>query len=216
MKILAINGGAQKNRNTAKMLQSAFDGAVSQGGTGEIVHLYDLNYKGCVGCHACKLKGGASFGRCVQKDGLTEVLEKAIDADVLLLASPMYFNDVTGALRSFMERLFFPAITYNKERVPTYPHPIKAGWLFTMNAPGEFYESFFKGLMNSSNWILGPSEYAIAYGTKQFEDYSKYEADMFDVPTVNQRHEEQFPKDCNDAYEMGKRLATNNDIGGNI
>ena len=56
MNVLAICGAANKERNTATMLKSAFDGAMSaHGATGEIVYLYDLNFKGCIGCHSCKL-----------------------------------------------------------------------------------------------------------------------------------------------------------------
>ena len=54
---------------------------------------------------------------------------------------------------------------------------------------------------------IGDSEYVMAYQTKQFEDYSKYAATMFDVEMVNKRHIEQFPKDCEAAFEMRKRLA---------
>jgi multimeric flavodoxin WrbA len=208
MNILAICGAANKSRNTAAMLRSAFDGAASvPGASGETVYLYDLNFKGCVGCHSCKLLDKSKFARCAARDGLTPVLEKAIDADVLLIGSPIYFIDITGETRSFLERYFFPAITYNKERVPTYPKRIRVGWVFTMNAPGEFYEGFFGELMNTASRIIGDSEYAIAYHTQQFEDYSKYAATMFDAEMVKRRHIEQFPKDCEAAFEMGRRLA---------
>ena len=53
MNILSILGAANKDRNTATMLKSAFDGAMSApGATGEMVYLYDLNFKGCIGCHS--------------------------------------------------------------------------------------------------------------------------------------------------------------------
>ncbi|MDR0819240.1 MAG: flavodoxin family protein [Oscillospiraceae bacterium] len=211
MNILAICGAANKQRNTAAMLKSAFDGAMSVPGTvGETVYLYDLNFKGCIGCHSCKLLDESKFARCAMKDELTPVLEKAIDADVILIGSPMYFNDITGETRSFLERFFFPGITYNKDSVPTYPKRPKVGWVFTMNAPGEFYRDFFGGLVGTANRIIGDSEYVMAYQTQQFEDYSKYAAMMFDVEAVKKRHIEQFPKDCEAAFEMGKRLAGGN------
>jgi len=208
MNILAICGAANKTRNTATMLKSAFDGAMSApGATGEIVYLYDLNFRGCIGCHSCKLRDESRFARCAMRDDLTPVLEKAIDADVLLIGSPMYFSDITGETRSFLERYYFPGITYNKDRTPTYPKRTKVGWVFTMNAPGVFYEDFFAGIVGTSDRIIGDSEHVIAYQTQQFEDYSQYHATMFDVDMVKKRHIEQFPKDCEAAYEMGKRLA---------
>jgi multimeric flavodoxin WrbA len=209
MNILAVCGAADKNRNTATMLRHAFDGAMSvSGASGEIVYLYDLNYRGCIGCHSCKLLDKNKFARCAVRDDLTPVLEKAIDTDVLLIGSPIYFSDITGETRSFLERYLFPGITYNKDRTPTYPKRVKTGWVFTMNAPGEYYKDFFAGLIGLTERIIGKSEHVIAYHTQQFEDYSKYAATMFDVKMVKKRHTEQFPKDCEAAYEMGKRLAS--------
>jgi len=208
MNILAVCGAANKNRNTATMLKSAFEGAMSiAGATGEMIYLYDLDYKGCTGCHSCKLLDESKFARCAVRDDLTPVLYKAIGADVLLIGSPIYFSDITGETRSFLERYYFPGITYNKDRSPTYPKRTKVGWVFTMNAPGEFYEKFFEGVVGASNRLIGESEYVMAYQTRQFEDYTKYAATMFDVDMIDKRHAEQFPKDCAAAYEMGKRLA---------
>ncbi len=209
LKVLAICGAANKGRNTATMLKSAFDGAMSvPGATGEMVYLYDLDFKGCVGCHSCKLLDEGKFARCAVRDDLTPVLEKAIAADVLLVGSPIYFSDVTGEVRSFLERYLFPGITYNKDRTPTYPKQPNIGWVFTMNAPGEYYKDFFAGLVGLASHTVGnQSEYVMAYHTQQFEDYSKYAATMFDVDMVKKRHMEQFPKDCEAAFEMGKRLA---------
>ena len=208
MNVLAICGAANKTRNTATMLKSAFDGATSvPGATGEIVYLYDLAFRGCIGCHSCKLLDESKFARCAMKDDLTPVLEKAIDADVLLIGAPMYFGDITGETRSFLERYLFPGLTYEKERRHTYPKYTKTGWVFTMNAPGEVYADFFAGLNKVMEMFIGDSEHVIACHTQQFEDYSKYAATMFDVDMIKKRHIEQFPKDVEAAFEMGKRLA---------
>ena len=208
MNILAICGAANKKRNTATMLKSAFDGATSvPGASGEIVYLYDLAFRGCIGCHSCKLLDESKFARCAMRDELTPVLEKAINADVLLIGSPIYYSDISGETRSFLERYLFPGMTYNKERTPTYPKSTKVGWVFTMNAPGEFYKDFFAGLVGLTDRLIGQSEHVMAYHTQQLEDYSKYAASMFDAESVKKRHVEQFPKDCEEAFLMGKRLA---------
>jgi multimeric flavodoxin WrbA len=208
MNILAISGAGNKTRNTATMLKSAFDGAMSvSGATGEIVYLYDLNYHGCSGCHSCMLLDESKLGRCAMRDDLSPVLEKCVAADVLLIGSPMYYGDITGATRSFIERYFFAGMTYNKDRVSLYPKRAKVGWVFTMNAPGEFYKDFFAKLIETTDRFIGESEYVMAFQTQQFEDYSKYAATMFDEEMVKKRHIEQFPKDCEAAFAMGKRLA---------
>ena len=125
-----------------------------------------------------------------------------------MLASPIYFNDVTGELRSFLERLWFPAITYTRERKLLYPKRLKVGMIFTTNAPADFYPKYYDSLVQASSRIIGDTEYVAAAETWQFDDYSKYAADMFDVEARRRRHEEVFPQDCRRAYEMGKRLAT--------
>jgi multimeric flavodoxin WrbA len=208
LKVLALNGSARKNGNSATMLKSAIEGAESAGAETKLIHLYDLNYKGCRGCEACKLLGGKSYGRCNQRDDLTTVLNEAIETDVLLVASPIYWNDLTGMVRMFFERYWFPTMTYTKERKLLYPKRIKVGMIFTTNAPSTFYESFYDGLMKTSTRLIGDSEFVTAENTWQFDDYSKYAADMFDVEAKKRRREEEFPKECRKAYEMGKRLAT--------
>jgi multimeric flavodoxin WrbA len=208
MKLLALNASARKNGNSATMLNSAIEGAGSAGAETKLIHLYDLNYKGCRGCHACKLLGGKSFGRCAQRDDLTPVLAEAIEADALVVASPIYWNDVTGELRSFFERFWFPTMTYTKERTLLYPRRIKVGMIFTTNAPAKFYTDFYDGLVKTSTRLIGETEYVTAENTWQFDDYSKYAADMFDVEAKKRRRAEVFPVECRNAYEMGQRLAT--------
>ena len=208
MKVLAVNGSARKNGNSATMLKYGVKGAKEAGAKTKFVNLYALNFKGCTGCVKCKLLGGKSFGRCSQRDDLTSVLEEAIGSDVLLLASPIYFNDVTGTLRSFLERFWFPTLTYTKERKFLYPRRIKVGMIFTTNAPSDFYSEFYNEMVKTSSRIIGDTEYVTAAETWQFDDYSKYAADMFDVEARKGRREEVFPQECRMAYEMGKRLAT--------
>lgn len=91
MKALFINGSPRKNGNTAQLLKRAMDGAREADAEVELVNLYDrnLNYKGCMSCFACKLKGGKK-GVCSFKDDLQPILQKAVEADVLVCGSPSY------------------------------------------------------------------------------------------------------------------------------
>ncbi|MGB7787695.1 flavodoxin family protein, partial [Methanoregula sp.] len=112
MNVIAINGSPRKKWNTATLLRHALDGAASEGAETELINLYDLDFKGCTSCFACKLKGGKSYGKCAMLDELTPVLEKIEAVDALILGSPIYFGNVTGEMRCFMERLLFPYLTY--------------------------------------------------------------------------------------------------------
>ena len=88
-KALFINGSPRKNGNTAQLLKRAMDGAREAGAEVELVNLYDriLNYKGCMSCFACKIKGGRK-GICSFKDDLQPIMEKVMEADVLVCGSP--------------------------------------------------------------------------------------------------------------------------------
>ena len=122
MKVIAINGSPRKKWNTARLLEHALKGAESMGAETKLIHLYDLDYKGCMSCFACKLKGGESFGRCAVNDDLAPILEEIKSADAFILGSPIYFGDVTGEMRSFLERLLFPNPIYinDLKEVPTF------------------------------------------------------------------------------------------------
>jgi len=207
MKVLAINGSPRKTWNTAMLLNSALEGAKSAGAEVKRIDLYDYKYTGCVSCFECKRLGGKSFGHCAVKDELAPILEEAKQADVLLLGSPIYFSDLTGMMRSFIERLYFPILTYTKAHTLVRDKELQVGWVFTTNAPGNFYPDYYKSIVQSSARFLGPTEYMDASETLQFTDYSLYAADMFDAPARFERREKVFPQDLKKAFDMGMKLA---------
>ena len=106
--VIILNASPRKNWNTYKMCESFANGVNKAGGQAKIINLYDINFKGCRSCFACKLKGGKYFGRCAYPDALTPILDEISQAYGVVLASPIYFGDVTGVARSLIERLFFP------------------------------------------------------------------------------------------------------------
>jgi multimeric flavodoxin WrbA len=212
MKAIAINGSPRKEWNTATLLAKALEGAASQGAETEIVHLYDLDFKGCKSCFACKTRGGPSYGRCSVEDDLTPILQRAAEADAIILGSPFYFGTVSGEMRSFMERLMFPYLMYTPPPRSLFPRKINTGFIYTMNARQEGMKpSGQEGRVTRNEGLLrmlfGASESLCSYDTYQFEDYSKVVADLFDVEQKKKRREEVFPKDCEKAFEMGARFA---------
>ena len=121
MKVLAINGSPRKNWNTYMLLKKVLEGASSAGAETEMVYLYDLKYRGCVSCLACKLQKEPRPCRCVLRDDLTDVLAKAHEADAIVLGSPIYFSEVTGEMRSFVERFLFQYLNYDDFTKPLSP-----------------------------------------------------------------------------------------------
>lgn len=213
MKIIAINGSPRKDWNTATLLKNALEGADSAGAETETVHLYDLDFRGCRSCFACKTKGGAFYGKCAVNDGLSPLLEKTADADAVLLGSPIYFSSVTGMMRSFMERWMFPNLAYSNPYRSLVSKKRKTGFIYTMNIPeARFNESPLRHLLESNEasleLLFGPVETLRSFDTLQFSDYSKVFSDMFDPEHKAARRRDVFPDDCRRAFEMGARLVS--------
>ena len=209
MKIIGICGSPRPNGNTAEMLEAALKGAVENGGEVERINLFDLQYSGCQSCFACKKLGGESFGKCALRDALTPVLEKVLAADAVIIASPLYFGETPGAVRNFLERLWFPGQKYARNYASAYSKRVKVGLIYTMNLPDErMYGDVIKRHQQNCMLLLGKTEVVTAVDTMQFDDYSLYASEMFDGAAKKLRRETVFPQDCAKAYEMGKRLAS--------
>ena len=212
MKVFAINGSPRRQGNTATLLNHALEGARSVGAETELVHLYDLDYKGCRSCFSCKKHAGPSYGRCAAKDGLTPLLEAIPSASAIILGSPIYCMHVTGEMRSFFERLTYPYLEYAEPLRSIYPGKLKIGLLYTMNMSEKAMQ--FSGLERSLavtcdvvSLIFGPPEVLYSFDTMEFDDCSQYVSSSFDVAQKAKRREEDFPIACRHAYEMGTRLA---------
>jgi len=212
LKILAFNGSPRKEGNTSILLKRALEGAESQGAETELIHLYDLNYKGCISCFACKIKGGKSYGKCAANDELTPILKRIEEIDGIILGSPVYFGTASAEIRAFMERLLYPYVVYDVDSPVLLKKKIYTGFIYTMGATESQmtqlgYEQHFKSNEMFMNHIFGSCETLIVTDTYQFEDYSKYVSTLFNVDEKKRRREEVFPIDCQKAFEMGVRIA---------
>jgi multimeric flavodoxin WrbA len=212
MQVIGINGSPRKKWNTATLVAKALEGAAAHGAQTELLHLYDLDFKGCTSCFACKTRGGKSYGRCAMKDGLTPLLDRIATADALVVGSPVYFGSVTGETRSFMERLLFPYLTYTVPYGTLFPKKLSTAFIYTMNVTEERsrefgYEYFITMDERYTRLLLGTAESLCAFDTCQVEDYSKVVIESFDPVHKAKRRAEALPLDCQRAFEMGKRLA---------
>ena len=214
MKVIAINGSPRKTWNTATLLEKVLEGAASSGARTELVHLYSLRYQGCISCFACKTIGGKSFGKCAVKDDLSDVLENCLAADALVLGSPIYLGSTTGGMRSFLERLVYPPLSYHELWGSIFPRSMKTAFIYTANVPEDRIHDFCGQQIKLTEAMLprifkAPSETLLCCETYQFEDYSKMACGIFDEKQRAQRRREVFPIDCQKAFDLGVRLTTN-------
>ena len=219
MKALFINGSPRKEWSTFQMLDHAMRGAADAGAETELVHLYDTAFKGCVSCFACKRKNAKTNGLCAFKDSLTPVLEKAQEADILVIGSPIYFSCVTGPVRSFLERLQFPVLTYNAKvdektgavKSTILDKVVPTGMIYTMGCPVEMmkdchYPEIFGENARFLEMLFGYTETVCTNNSYQFDDYAKYDVAEYVEPMRAKYRDEQYPKDLEAAYALGKRL----------
>lgn len=213
MKIIVINGSPRKNGNTATLLNEVKAAANSKNADVEMIHLYDLNFKGCISCFACKRIGGKSYGKCAIKDDLAPVLERIEQADTLVLGTPIYWGGETGVMRSFLERLQFQYILYDKARTSLAPKKINTAVIYTMNVTESVaeqmqYQHALNSIAEHLQYIFGSSQILVSYNTYQFDDYSQYETSAFSLEEKEKQKIEQFPLDRKKAFQMGIELAT--------
>jgi multimeric flavodoxin WrbA len=102
MKVVAFNGSARKNGNTANLLHLVLDEIKARGGETELVELAGINLSGCKACYQCFT---TKNNRCaVEEDLINDAIAKMLAADGIILGSPTYFADVSANMKAFMER----------------------------------------------------------------------------------------------------------------
>lgn len=98
-KVLGIYGSPRKGGNSDKLLDKALEGARSAGAETSTIYCRDLNMSGCIECGGCD-----KSGKCVVKDDMQLVYPLLEEADIIFLASPIFFYGLTAQLKSLIDR----------------------------------------------------------------------------------------------------------------
>ena len=107
MKVVALNGSARKNGNTAILLNTVLEELQREGMETELIQMDGIALPGCRACYKCFKNKNKHCS--VETDMLNEVIDKMLAAEGILLGSPTYFSDVTANMRAFIERCGFVA-----------------------------------------------------------------------------------------------------------
>ena len=118
MRILVLNGSPRPKGNTRQMTDAFRSGAESAGHRVEVIDVCRKKIAGCLACEYCHTKGN---GACVQKDDMQEVYSLLGEADMLVIASPIYYHGVSGQLKCALDRFYSAAY-------PSKPRNLKK-WL---------------------------------------------------------------------------------------
>ena len=205
MKIVAVNGGPRKGKNTDQMLNAFIEGVKAAAPEAEVqvIRLYDYTFTGCRSCFACQLNKNRGDLQCWVKDEITQLLKDAFHADGIVFASPIYYCNVTAQLRAFWERLQYPG--HSPKKIPT-------ALIYTMNANEEQTEHFMGKPLELNSWYLEgcfgvKPEVVCSYDTFQYNDSERFNA-AFREPAARKKalHDQKFKRDLQNAHDAGTRL----------
>ncbi len=157
MKVIAFNGSARKEGNTAMLLNLVMDELKAEGIETEIYSLAGKPIQGCIGCFKCFEKKNR---RCnVEKDIVNECIQKMIEADGILLGSPTYFADVSAGMKALIERCGMVGRAnsdlYNRKVGAAVVAVRRAGAINVFNSLNYFFTISGMIIPGSSYWNIG-------------------------------------------------------------
>jgi multimeric flavodoxin WrbA len=103
MKVVAFNGSARKDGNTAILIRQVFDELEKEGIKTKMVQLSGKKIQGCIACYKCFKNKDRHCA--VKDDVVNECIDKMLDADGIILGSPTYFADISAGLKALIERV---------------------------------------------------------------------------------------------------------------
>ena len=99
-RVLILSGSPRKGGNSDILCDEFLRGAQDAGRKAEKIRVAEKKVAPCSGCYYCSTHGGA----CVHKDDMADILQKMIDADVIVLSSPVYFYSISAQLKAVIDR----------------------------------------------------------------------------------------------------------------
>jgi multimeric flavodoxin WrbA len=145
MKMVALLGSPRKRGNTELLVDAFAEGARSGGAEFEKVRLQDLEFKGCRACLACH-----KTGQCHQKDDMLGVYEKLLQADVWVMATPVYWWGPTAQIKAAIDRFY--SLCYGD-----HPEQIKGKKFVLVTAsadPVKIAAPYLRGMLKKSCGFL--------------------------------------------------------------
>jgi multimeric flavodoxin WrbA len=150
--ILILSGSPRKYGNSSLLCGQFMKGATEAGHHVEMIHLADKRVRYCTGCYACE-----GTGKCVQDDDMADILEDMVTADVIVLATPVYFYTMCAQMKTVIDRT-----------VPRYTEIAGKDFYFILTAADgkrEALERTVEGFRGFTSCLDGANEKGIVYGT---------------------------------------------------
>lgn len=130
MCIFVLNGSPRTKGNTKQMIEAFCEGAEAVSHQVDVADVCKKNIAGCLACEYCHTKGN---GKCVQKDDMQEVYSLLREADMLVIASPVYYHGISGQLKCVIDRFYSAAY-------PTKPENLKKIAMILSSGDSDMYD----------------------------------------------------------------------------
>lgn len=173
MRILVLNGSPRPKGNTKQMVDAFREGAESAGHRVDVVDVCRKKIAGCLACEYCHTKGN---GVCVQKDDMQEVYSLLMVADMLVIASPIYYHGISGQLKCTIDRFYSAAY-------PKKPRNLKKAAMILSSGDPKMYDGAMFSYRGDFLEYLGLEDMGVftAYGAengsasklKELEDFGR-------------------------------------------
>lgn len=176
MKVLVISGSPRNGGNSDVLCDQFINGAKEVGHETEKINLSKIKLSPCSACYACR-----NGGVCIQKDDMTEILEKLVSADIIVLATPVYFYSMDAQMKMFIDRC-----------LPCYREIKNKDFYFIITAADpqlDATDETMAGFRGYTRCLPGAKEKGIIYGVGAWE-----KGDVLGLPVMKE------------AYEMGKSI----------
>lgn len=169
MKIVALNGSPRRrNGNTYLILEEMRKGAEKAGSIMEIINLIDCDINICVGCFKCWEKKDPRQIKCIFNDDIDMIFEKILNTDILILGTPLHYDNISATLKIFLERLIQLHTAYIIEKDGKQVHDIaypmpKIAFLCSCDLPGMYNFDIVSQYMKKVAWNLNAELIAEIY-----------------------------------------------------
>ena len=187
MKVLGIYGSPRKGGNSDQLLDRVLDGAQSAGA--EILRVYarDMKMSGCIECGGCE-----KTGKCVVEDDMQSIYPQFEEADIIFLASPIFFYGITSQLKAIIDRSQAKWSKRMLEKTPEERKTYQSGKGYMIAVGGTRGKNLFEGAILTAKYFFDALD-------------MNYEGGIFFRRLDKKSAVEEHPETLQEAFNLGRK-----------
>lgn len=190
MNVLGIYGSPRKNGNTDQLLDKALEGAESVGAQISRIYVRKLKISGCIECGGCD-----ETGKCVVNDDMDTVYPLLEEADVIFLASPVFFYGITAQSKALVDRSQAMWSKRMLEKTPEERKTFDSGQGYLISAGATKGENLFEGSEMTAKYFYDAMDMS-------------YEGGIFFKCLEKKTDVDKNPETLQEAFNLGRKAAS--------